>query len=279
MVRRRVHLRAPAKVNLRLEIVGRREDGYHLLRTWIYPISLWDELVVQRGEGLEVSCDHPEIPKEDLCFKAARLFFEELGLRGGARIELKKGIPVGAGLGGGSSDAAAVLKALRLLWAPELPMEELMKVAAKVGADVPFFLVGGAACMGGIGEELIAPLPPLDLWLVLVHPGEPLSTAEVYRLHGEGLTTPRGRNSIFSKLPPKRWEEFLYNALEEVAQRLRPSIGELKELLLREGAQGVSMSGSGPTVFGIFNYHQQARRCYERLKGEEDWQVFLVRLL
>lgn len=265
-------------MNLRLEILGRRKDGYHLLRTWIYPISLWDELVVQRKEGLEVSCEHPEIPREDLCLKAARLFFEELGLRGGARIELKKGIPVGAGLGGGSSDAAAVLKALRLLWAPELPMVQLMRVAAKVGADVPFFLVGGAACMGGIGEELIAPLPPLDLWLVLAHPGEPLSTAEVYRLYREGLTTSRGRNSISLEFPPKRWQDFLYNALEEVAQRLRPSIRRLKDLLLREGAEGVSMSGSGPTVFGVFSSLEGARRCYERLK-EEGLQVFLVRLL
>lgn len=279
MGRRRVHLRAPAKVNLRLEVLGRHEDGYHFLRTWIYPVSLWDELVLERTAGeVELQCDHPEVPKEDLSVKAARAFLREFGVEAGVRIYLRKRIPVGAGLGGGSSDAAATLRGMEVLFGLEVGQGKLREVARRLGADVPFFLWGEASLMGGIGDEQIKALPKLGIWLVLVFPGRPLSTAEVYRRFDARLTSSRGQNKILAELPPKRWEDFLYNALEGPAKEILPLIDDIERRLLREGAEVASMSGSGPTVFGIFRSEEEARRACERLKTP-DWQVFIVKPL
>lgn len=273
---RPLKLLAPAKVNLRLEVLGVREDGYHELRSWMYPIELWDEIVLERiPEGLQLLCDHPGIPKEDLCIKAARTFFEETGLEGGVRIALKKNIPLGAGLGGGSSDAAAVLKGLCFLWRVDMEEERLMAMAQKVGSDVPFFVKGRPALVGGRGERIIRELPPLRLPLVILYPGRGLSTAEVYRCFDLSLTKTKAENMILRDFPPKNWKAFVRNDLEPMAKRLLPAIGEMEAALVEAGAEAVGMSGSGSAVFGIFLEEGKAREALRSLKRSK-WQAFLA---
>lgn len=271
-----LHLRAPAKVNLRLEVLGLREDGYHELRTWIYPIGLWDEIVLERiRKGLKLRCDHPEVPEDDLCLKAARLFFEQTGIRGGVRVTLVKGIPVGAGLGGGSSDAAAVLKGLCALWGLDLPEERLMAMGQEIGSDVPFFLRGRPALVAGRGERILQELPPLGLPLVILFPGRGLSTAEVYRRFDLSLTKPRGENKIIKDFPPRDWKGFVWNDLEPVAKEMMPEIGEMEEALLRAGAKAAGMTGSGSAVFGVFGTEEEARVALRAL-GASRWKAYLA---
>ena len=274
---RRLHLRASAKINLRLEIQGKRPDGYHSVRTWIYPISLWDEIVVEEApEGIEVIWEGGKPPplKDDLCWRAASLFFARKGGGRGVKITLKKGIPIGAGLGGGSSDAASVLQAMNILYGGGFGREELMEMGASLGADVPFFLLGRGAVMGGVGEKPLLILPPLKRWIVLVVPPLSLSTKEVYERWG--LTRSPGENRISLGPPPQSLEGFLRNDLEEVAEGLCPEILEIKEELQRVGAEGVLMTGSGPGVFGLFPSEEAARRGQEGLSPRRGWQVFRV---
>jgi 4-diphosphocytidyl-2-C-methyl-D-erythritol kinase len=167
-----ISLRAPAKVNLRLEILGKRPDGYHEIKTWIYPISLADELHIEKVQaaGITTFSASPGLPfgEENLAYRAAALFIKERGLAGGVRIKIIKHIPVAAGLGGGSSDAAAVLKAMNILWGRNIPAQELREMGARIGADCPFFVVGKAAAMEGKGERVASYLPPLKAWMVLL---------------------------------------------------------------------------------------------------------------
>lgn len=267
---------APAKVNLRLEVLGLREDGYHELRSWIYPVGLWDEILLERTpEGLQLRCDHPEVPGDDLCLKAARLFFEQTGAKGGVRVTLVKGIPVGAGLGGGSSDAAAVLKGLCALWEVHLPEDRLMALGLEVGSDVPFFLRGRPALVAGRGELILRELPSLRLPLVILFPGRGLPTAEVYRRFDLSLTKPRGENMIIGDFPPRDWKAFVRNDLEPVAKEMMPEIGEMEEALLRAGAEAAGMTGSGSAVFGIFRTEEEARDALRAL-GASRWKAYLA---
>jgi len=275
---RRVHLRAPAKVNLRLEVLGKREDGYHWILTWIYPISLWDEVIVERTEeGVEVRCEPEIVPlEENLCFKAATAFFARGYGEGGVKVFVRKRIPMGAGLGGGSSDAAATLKALSLLW-PHVGNEDLMALGARVGADVPFFLIGKGAVMGGIGEKVLSFLPPLRRWILLVVPEGRLSPKEVYSRGEWGLTSGGVNTKIFTI--PDQLSSFLRNDLEEVAARLYHPVKEIKEMLRRAGAEGVSMTGSGTGVFGTFLRKEEAERAKEGLSSKLEAEIYLVRPL
>lgn len=267
-----------------MEVLGRRPDGYHEIRTWIYPISLEDALHIKKTDAAEIilSCDHPGLPvgEENLAYRAAALFMKEAGLSGGVAIELTKRIPIAAGLGGGSSDAAAVLKAMNILWGVNIPREGLMEMGAKIGADVPFFVVGRGAVMGGRGERLLKYLPPLKTWMVLINPGLPLSTQHVYQRGRWGLTKARRDTRIL--LPPQDLEkvgDFLHNNLEGAALDLMPTIGAVKDRLRRAGSKGVLMTGSGPTVFGLFSEHEEADRAVRDLNMEEGWISFVVHTL
>lgn len=279
-----ISLRAPAKVNLRLDILGKRPDGYHEIKTWIYPISLADELYIKRVKTPEVtiSCSLPGLPlnEENLAYRAAALYIKERGLSGGVKIEIVKHIPVAAGLGGGSSDAAAVLKAMNILWEKKIPLEGLREMAALIGADCPFFVVGKAAIMGGRGERVVSYLPPLKAWLVLINPGIPLYTKQVYEQGKWGLTKPGGDTRI--SMPPQELEnmgKFLHNALEGPAMELMPIIGTIKGRLDEAGASGVSMTGSGPTVFGLFGTEAEARQAARDLKMEQGWICLVAAIL
>jgi len=278
-VKKTVTLKAPAKVNLRLEILGLREDNYHEILSWVYPVSLWDEILLQRiEEGIEFECDHPEVPREDLTVKATKLFLQYTGLKMGVKINLKKNIPIGSGLGGGSSDAASTLRGLMELSGFRLQEEELLELGSKLGSDVPFFIKGKPALIGGRGEKIIRELPPLRLFMVIVYPKKPLSSFTIYRLYDLSLTKGEGKNRIIRDFPPRKWDDFLYNALEQVAEEVLPEIREMKNLLRQRGAKGVLMTGSGSAVFGIYEREEEARSALEFLKAF-GWEVFLVETL
>ena len=178
-----VKIHTPAKLNLGLRILGRRPDGYHEIRSLMVKVSLFDKVTVNTGgQGIMIVCSEPEVPvgEDNLVYKAARIFSEKLEEKAGMEIALEKRIPIAAGLGGGSSDAATVLKILKALFAPRLSAEELREMAVQVGADVPFFLVPGAAFVSGIGEELVPCQGRLPAAFVVVDPGEKISSGWSY---------------------------------------------------------------------------------------------------
>lgn len=277
---------APAKVNLWLEVVGKRPDGYHDLRMLMAPISLYDRLEValtpDAGDIQLVSLgsDHATSGPDNLCHKAARYFFERTGVKGGARIRLEKSIPAGAGLGGGSSDAASVILALETLTGARLSEADRRDAAFQVGADVPFFFAGGPAWVEGIGERVTPVRAAQTLWLTLIHPGAFLSTAAVFSSRTKGLTSPGDIPTIahftFQGVAPR-----LRNDLEEAALGLMPVIGKAKAALLDAGAQAALMTGSGSAVFGLFADEQSARDAAARLRAGSPaaWRVETVRTL
>jgi 4-diphosphocytidyl-2-C-methyl-D-erythritol kinase len=284
-----VKIRAPAKINLSLRIVGRRADGYHLLDSVIVPISLYDELelrmIRRKARGkladalIQIHCDHPAVPQDEtnLVHRAAELIMKKGRKTEPVRIRLKKNIPVGAGLGGGSSDAAATLVGLNRLLKLRFSTKQLERMALTLGADVPFFIRAKPARACGIGEKLRL-LPKLPrVWSVIVYPGFPVSTASVYRKLGEKLTKSIVNTSIATS--PKSFDELtrrLENDLEDVTLRGYPKIASLKRKLLRGGAPGVLMSGSGSSVFGIFASRKAALTVFRRVRQEEGAQAFLV---
>jgi len=269
-------LHAPAKVNLRLEILGTRPDGYHDVRTWMWPISLGDTVTVERTKspGIFLQTTRPGIPsgEDNLAYRAAALFLERTGASGGISIEIEKRIPVAAGLGGGSTDAAAVLRGMHALWSPGLAAEDLADMGADLGADVPFFVRGKPALMDQKGERFVTFLPPMMLWLLLVNPGVPLRTADVYAAGKWGLTKNREGTTI-AVLPqdPELMGEFVRNDLESPATELMPVIAEMRRRVTALGAQGVVMSGSGPSVCGLFRSRREARRAATHLTMEPGW--------
>jgi len=288
-----VKIRAPAKINLYLRVVGRRKDGYHLLDTVLVPISLYDEIEIQRLKAarirmrpsaapIKVTCNHPLVPagKKNLVFRAADLIMKTANIDQPISIHIRKNIPVGAGLGGGSSDAAAILVALNRLFRLGYSMRRLEKLGLLLGADVPFFIRRRPSRARGIGERLIPLANFPRLWLVILYPGFPVSTAWVYRHWRPKLTKPKVNTSITSSLTSfAKLREILVNDLETVTIARYPGIRMLKERLQCEEADGVLMSGSGSSVFGVFAARRFAIRALKRLKQEKGVQAFLAHVL
>jgi len=274
-----LHLESPAKVNLRLEILKRREDGYHELRTLLQKISLHDTLhfSLKKEKGVSITTDHPKLPigKDNLVYKAAQSMLKVSDYKGGVRIEIEKRIPLGAGLGGGSSNAATALKALNQLLKMDLSKRELMEMGLEIGADVPFFFLEGAAIGLGIGEQLKKEELPI-LWYVLVYPNFEVSTRWAYQ--NFVLTNQRIHFNLHKFLEtPEGISRILLNHLEEVVSKKYPQIDVMKKILFSAGALGSLMTGSGPTVFGIFPEEKSATEAYERVKklvGRKGWVVF-----
>ncbi len=260
-----MRLHCPAKVNLYLRVLGRRPDGYHELVTVMQPLSLGDRLTVTPGgDTLSFVCDHPEVPQgpENLVWRAAQGFQEETGIRVAAHLKLEKRIPVAAGLGGGSSDAAGALQALNLLYGFPLKGPRLHSLACRLGADVPFFLGRGPAVGRGIGTDLNSlRLPPYNY--VLVNPGVALSTRWVYENLDLARLSEAPLPPSWDPEHPERWVE---NDLGEVAVRRFPELAELQARLREAGAVTQSVSGSGPTVFGIFATWEAAREAARVLR-------------
>jgi len=277
-----LHLQSPAKVNLRLEILKRREDGYHELRTVFQKISLHDTLhfSLKKEKGISIRADHPKLPlgKKNLVYKAAQSMFKVCGYRGGVHIEIEKKIPLGAGLGGGSSNAAATLMALNKLLEINLSQKELMEMGLGIGADVPFFFLKGAAIGSGIGERLKKQELP-SLWYVLIYPNFEVSTRWAYEHFV--LTNQQFHFNLHRFLKtPEAISRILLNHLEEVVSKRYPQINLMKERLLSAGALGALMTGSGPTVFGLFTEAKSAAGAYEKIrrwaKGK-GWPLFKAR--
>lgn len=283
-------IRAPAKINLGLRVVGKRVDGYHLLDTILVPVSLYDEIYitksVRKGRSstpeLIITCDNPAVPsdEENIVFRAADLIIKENSIDEPLRIHIKKRIPVGAGLGGGSSDAAATLIAMNSLFRLNYSNRQLKNRAYSLGADVPFFIGGMPARARGIGERL-TPIQSLPWkWAVIIYPGFPVATAWVYRNFQATLTKPMANTSIISPLKKRFGQRrLLVNDLETVTLARYPRIEFLKQTLIAEGAAGALMSGSGSAVFGLFDSRGIAARALSRLHKEDGVETFLVRLL
>jgi len=270
---------APAKVNLCLHVLGKRPDQYHDLAMLMQRIALFDRIDIElvAGHDISVSCPGLQLATgvQNIVENAARLLLTHVGLRRGVSIKINKNIPAAAGLGGGSSDAAAVLEALDELLDLGLPGSELKALGCRLGADVPFFLHKQTAWATGIGERLQdwPGLPPIVL--VLVNPGIAVSTAWVFQ--NLGLTHPKSAARI-PRFPEgmSGLVRLLQNDLEVVTCQRHPVITTIKERLVACGAGGALMSGSGPTVFGLFEERTRAEHAARRLSSETDWWVQVV---
>lgn len=275
-------LRTSAKVNLALEVLGKRDDGYHEIATVLQAVDLFDRLKLETADTLSLHTDDPDLPTDDgnLVMRAARLLQKAAGVEGGARIQLSKRIPVAAGLGGGSSDAAGTLWGLSRLWRLGWSRGRLQEVAVELGMDVPFFLGTGRASATGRGEQLTTLPGGGGYALVLVNPRVPLSTREVYgRIPAGWREEPTGTVQVIEALRTRsaaRVAAALTNNLERVVEPVLPVIGRMKAALLAAGALGAIMSGSGPTVFGVARSLDHARQIRSRV-SRGGWACWAVR--
>lgn len=273
-------LQAPAKINLCLHVLGRLANGYHELAMAMQRVDLCDTISIRTGGevGVRVLCPGIELPEgyDNIAAKAARALLEYTHIEIGVDIHIEKRIPVAAGLGGGSSDAATVLLGLNEMLGTNVSMEKLLYLGGTLGADVPFFVFQQPAWATGIGTTL-KPLPILpEVAYLLINPGITVSTADVYRSlqltkGGELANLPR-----FSVVTKADLCEALHNDLETVTLKQYPVIAEIKQRLLAAGALGALMSGSGSTVFGVFDDFEAAKRAGSDMAAEHDWLVFPV---
>lgn len=273
---------APAKVNLFLDVVGKRADGYHEVRTVLQHVDLCDEVqILEGGERVTVESRGLACPEgeENLAYRAAALFFKTTGIRTGVRIRIAKRIPIGAGLGGGSSDAATTIWGLDRLFQTGFSPEQLRGLGSQAGSDVPFFFGGPTAWASGRGEEL-HPLPPFPpSWLVIVFPGFPVSTAWAYanlELTGEDKSSrvkPEIEQGNYEPLLAMSWNRF-----EDVVFRRYPVVKQLKLSLEAWGARPALMTGSGSAVFGVARAREEAEEWAARLRGMER-SIFVVQTL
>ena len=279
-----ITLQAHAKVNLTLEVLGTRDDGYYDVASIIQTIDLHDRLTIEPVDEISLDSDQPDLTTQDnLVLKAAHLLKETTGADQGAHVVLEKGIPVAAGLGGGSSDAAATLHGLNRLWSLGLSVEELVPIAARIGSDVPFFLYGGTAMVLGRGER-VRPLPPADLqWLIVLTPPLrlPDKTRSLYAKLSPDLFT---RGDLTRKLearvrgggdvPP----QFLFNAFDSVAAKAFLGLQGYWDTLHGLGAREIHVSGSGPTLFAPVSRKQQGTTIELLLRHRHSWDARLVEL-
>lgn len=248
---KQMKLKANAKINLTLDVVGRRQDGYHLIDSVFQSVSLFDEITVEKGDDISVFCTDSTIcDSSNIAYKAAQKFFEHTGTVGGAVITVQKHIPLASGMGGGSADAAAVIVALDKLYKTNLSQETLCKIGLSVGADVPFCIVGGTARVGGIGEQMSA-LPDMpDCVMLLIKHGAKLSTADMYKKIDSCPQTNRYTQKVVSAIQDGDLNgicQNVYNAFSAVCDNT-----ELINNIKTTNPLAVSLSGSGPTVFAIY---------------------------
>jgi 4-diphosphocytidyl-2-C-methyl-D-erythritol kinase len=274
-----LRIRSFAKINLGLEVLGRHDDGYHELRTLFQTIDLADEIVLTpHARAVRVACDHPLVPADgtNLAARAAELLRRFARVERGVEIRILKRIPVGGGLGGGSSNAAAVLLGLDRLWKLGLGPDGLHRLARRLGADVPYFLLGGTALGLARGDEVYPLRHQIRAHVVLVDPGVHVSTARVFARLDAQLTPREKSNSIFyfisRELEGSGGYRYLQNDLEEVALEeapvLRAQAGRIRTVLLREGARLAALSGSGSSYFGLFEDARLARKARTALAAQ-----------
>lgn len=272
-------LKAYGKINLGLDVLRKREDGYHEVRMVMQTVGLYDriDLMYLEQPGIKVETNLYYLPNNEnnLAYKAAKLLIDEFGVKKGVSIKLKKFIPVAAGMAGGSSDAAAVLFGVNRMFGLGLSIEQLMERGVKIGADVPYCVLRGTALSEGIGEVL-TPLPPLPQCQVLIaKPAISVSTKFVYENLGVNELRPEQHPDIDAMVEAIGREDIhgiashMGNVLETVTIKAHPVIGQIKEMMMDMGAMGSLMSGSGPTVFGLFGNSKEALAAYERMRYGE----------
>lgn len=279
----RLIIETPAKVNLFLQVLNRRDDGYHNINSLFQAVSLYDRLEITIGgqPGIEISqLEGPKIPvgEDNLISRAYRLMQTRFGLKQGMKVGILKQIPVAAGLAGGSSDAAATIKACNLLANLGLTNVGMASLGLEIGSDLPFFFSSGQVMVGGRGEIMVETDFPTDYSLILVTPNMGLSTAQSYRALKRGLTTSTIK---FNLAHCRTVEEFVSslissgNDFEEVHQKSIPVLGEIADSLMRHGAQLARMSGSGPTMFGLYSTQAKIKEYMSFYQG--DWLIHVVR--
>ncbi|QYR21680.1 4-(cytidine 5'-diphospho)-2-C-methyl-D-erythritol kinase [Paenibacillus sp. sptzw28] len=282
----KVYEKAPAKINLLLDVLRKREDGFHEVEMIMTMVDLADRLEMEElpRDTIIISSQAGYIPldEKNLAFQAAKLIKDRYDVRRGVYIHLDKKIPVAAGLAGGSSDAAATLRGLNRLWGLSIPESELCTLGAELGSDVPFCVTGGTAIARGRGEKLERIDNPPQCWVVLAKPPINVSTADVYgKLRASELKNHPSTAGMLRAIAEGSFAgicEHLGNVLENVTLQLYPEVMQLKEIMHRLGADGVLMSGSGPTVFGLVNKEAKVSRIYNGLRGFCK-EVYVVRML
>lgn len=278
------HITVPAfaKINLSLRVLGKRADGYHDLDTVFQTISLHDtiEIVATDNPEIELSCDDRRlaIDETNLVIRAAESLRTRFATRKGARIRLEKRIPVQAGLGGGSADAAATLLALAHLWKLNATRQDLVAVGSRLGADVPFFLFGGTAHGKGVGDKVTPLQDASEQFPLIIKPNANTRTRDAYEALDEGsLTTSNSKTILSSSQPTEQFDNgfaSLENDFEEVVFNLEPEIARAKAALMRSGAAAAALAGSGSAVFGIFDSEDAQRRAIQAIELETGWRVF-----
>ncbi|MEK3888934.1 4-(cytidine 5'-diphospho)-2-C-methyl-D-erythritol kinase [Bacillus sp. FSL K6-3431] len=278
-------MKAPAKINLSLDVLNKRADGYHEVEMVMTTIDLADriELAALNEDKIKIISHNRFVPDDqrNLAYQAAKLLKERYDVKEGVSISIDKIIPVAAGLAGGSSDAAATLRGLNTLWGLELTVNEMAELGAEIGSDVSFCVHGGTALAQGRGE-MITKLPaPPNCWVILAKPSIGVSTADIYKnLDIQSIQHPN-TNAMVNALKDQRYDEIcrhMGNALEGVTLKLHPEVLHIKEQMERFGADAVMMSGSGPTVYGLVHHESRLQRIYNGLRGFCG-QVFAVRML
>jgi 4-diphosphocytidyl-2-C-methyl-D-erythritol kinase len=279
----RIKIFSPAKINLFLHITGKRPDGFHDLISLMCCINLYDTLYINLGAGkASVTCAYPGVPldRKNIALQAANTFLKSIDIHEKVGIHITKRIPVGAGLGGGSSNAAAVLRALNHYYGYPFSKDELLSIGLSLGADVPFLIFRKPAIVSGIGEKIESFHGLSNRYLLLVFPGFGVSTVEVFKKYDLRLTKIKKKNKLKFLLKGKvRNELLLWNDLEEVAVAEYPEISYAKEALLSQGAQGVLMTGSGSAVFGLFSDFRRAKIAHDALLHNANWKIFLTDLI
>lgn len=278
--------KAPAKINLSLDVLRKRDvDEYHDVEMIMTTIDLADriELTSLEKDKIEVSLESRYVPNDErnLAYKAAKVFKEKFNIDKGVHIKIEKSIPVSAGLGGGSTNAAAVVRGLNRLWGLDLTMDELSSVAAKCGSDAPFSLYGTTAIAKGFGEIIEALPPPPPCWVVLAKPDIGVSTRTIFsKVKVDELTHPNNE-ALIEALHARDFNgicQHIGNSLEPITSSLHPEVNRIKQKMQQLGAPGVVMSGTGPTVYGLVQQEKKAMRIYNGMRGFCK-EVYLVRLL
>lgn len=271
----KMYEKAPAKINLMLDVLHKRADGFHEVEMIMTMVDLADRLELSelKRDSIIISSQAGYIPldEKNLAFQAARLIKDRYNVRSGVHIHLDKRIPVAAGLAGGSSDAAATLRGLNRLWRLGIPAQELQELGAELGSDVPFCVTGGTALATGRGERLTQIASPPQCWVVLAKPPINVSTAEVYgRVRANNIAVHPSALRMQQAIEAGDFAAVcagLGNVLEDVTLKLHPEVQQLKEAMIKLGADGVLMSGSGPTVFGLVSKQSKVARIYNGLRG------------
>lgn len=278
-----------AKLNLYLRVINRRADNYHNIKTVFERIDLKDRIIIHSlpDKRINLLCNCPLVPKDstNLAYRSARLLQETFRVNQGAEIKIIKYIPVGAGLGGGSSNAASVLLGLNKLWGINLPKEKLARLATKIGCDIPFFIYDIPFAEGSGRGDKITPLKELfriKLWHILVVPKIEVSTSFIYSKFDKYSALTNLKKDVkllylaLKNLDVSLLSKALFNSLEEVTFRFFPQVKRIKDELLSLGLRSILMSGSGPAVFGIVSSRKEAEGLKKHLEKNKTWQVFVV---